>query len=88
MSTLVASYLARMRGSSEPENSVLREQTLSDFIRKLRSFLLDHGNESGADHDKNVENFRKDLDRLLIPADSHARRNHLLDPESQERRIG
>jgi hypothetical protein len=71
-----------MRGSSEPENSVLREQTLSNFMRKLRSYILDHGNESGTDHDKNVESFRKDLERLLIPPDANARRHaFLLDPE-------
>ena len=80
LATLVASYLARTRGSSEPETSLLREQALNNFIRRLRSFILDSGFRDG--HDQVVENFRNELERLLNPADPNAKRNRLLfDPK-------
>jgi hypothetical protein len=66
-STLVASYLAAMRGLSEPEYSFVRQHTLSSFIRKVEDFLLDHGTESGSGHDHVVETFRGEFDRLLTP---------------------
>ncbi|KAH9974911.1 hypothetical protein BGW80DRAFT_122681 [Lactifluus volemus] len=66
-STIIASYLAYMRGSSEPEYSYLRQQTLTNFIRKLEGFILDHGTESGYDHDDTVETFREEFERLLVP---------------------
>jgi hypothetical protein len=66
-STIIASYLAYMRGSSEPEYSYLRQQTLTNFIRKLEGFILDHGTESGYDHDDTVETFREEFERLLAP---------------------
>ena len=59
LATLVASYLARTRGSSEPETSLLREQALNNFIRRLRSYVLDAGLQDG--HDRVVENFRNEL---------------------------
>jgi hypothetical protein len=59
LATLVASFLAHMRGSSEPENPFLRGQALSNFIRKLDAFILDHGSESGSDYDKSAENFAR-----------------------------
>ncbi|KAA1470791.1 hypothetical protein DENSPDRAFT_752522, partial [Dentipellis sp. KUC8613] len=43
--TLVASYLARARGSNEPEQSLLRVQALEHFIREANAFKLDHGHE-------------------------------------------
>jgi hypothetical protein len=80
LATLVASYLARTRGSSEPETSLLREQTLNNFIRRLRSFVLDTGLEDG--HDHVVENFRNELERLLNPTDPNAKKNRLIfDPK-------
>jgi SMODS and SLOG-associating 2TM effector domain len=56
-----------MRGSNEPEYSYLRQHTLTSFIRKLEAFLLDHGTERGNAHDKSVEDFRDEFERLLIP---------------------
>lgn len=43
LSTLAASYLARMRGSEEPEKSRLRSHELSNFIRSCEAFILDYG---------------------------------------------
>jgi hypothetical protein len=80
LATLVASYLARTRGSSEPETSLLREHTFDNFIRRLRSFILDTGMEDG--HDHVVENFRNELERLLNPSDPNAKKNRLIfDPK-------
>ena len=80
LATLVASYLARTRGSSEPETSLLREQALNNFIRRLRSFILDVGWQDG--HDQVVENFRNELERLLNPSDPNAKKNRLIfDPK-------
>ncbi|KAF8258639.1 hypothetical protein EI94DRAFT_1707802 [Lactarius quietus] len=76
LATLVASYLARTRGSSEPETSLLRKQALNNFIRRLRSFILDTGLQDG--HDQVVENFRNELERLLNPSDPNAKKNPLL----------
>jgi SMODS and SLOG-associating 2TM effector domain len=56
-----------MRGSSEPEYSFVRHHTLSSFIRRVEDFLLDHGTESGNDHNHTVETFRGEFDRLLTP---------------------
>ncbi|KAI0247244.1 hypothetical protein BJV78DRAFT_1133604 [Lactifluus subvellereus] len=47
MSKLVASYLARVRGSNEPEFSLLRAKALSHFLREVNAFILDHGHEVG-----------------------------------------
>ena len=80
LATLVASYLARTRGSSEPETSLLREQALNNFIRRLESFVLDAGLQDG--HDHVVENFRNELERLLNPSDPNAKKNRLIfDPK-------
>ena len=76
LATLVASYLARTRGTGEPETSLLREQALNNFIRRLRSFILDAGLQDG--HDRVVENFRNELERLLNPSDPNAKKNRLL----------
>ncbi|KDQ57957.1 hypothetical protein JAAARDRAFT_252868 [Jaapia argillacea MUCL 33604] len=47
MTTLVASYLAKMRGSSEPDLSITRTKDLDAFIREVDGFVLDHGSETG-----------------------------------------
>ncbi|KAI9455706.1 hypothetical protein BJY52DRAFT_630564 [Lactarius psammicola] len=79
LSTLVASYLARTRGTSEPESSLLREQALSNFIRKLRAFILDHGTEKG--YDQAIEKYRKEFERLLSASDPNTKKPPLFDPE-------
>jgi hypothetical protein len=43
MSTALASYLAKARGSGEPEFSNLRSRELSTFIREVQAFVLDKG---------------------------------------------
>jgi hypothetical protein len=72
-STVVAAYLATMRGSSEPEYSLLREFVLTGFIRKLEAFLLDHGAECGNDYKEDVDRFRDEFNQLLVPPGSGGR---------------
>lgn len=43
LTTIVASYLARVRGSGEPENSRIRTKELDHFIREVESTVLDRG---------------------------------------------
>ncbi|KAI0300700.1 hypothetical protein B0F90DRAFT_1629429, partial [Multifurca ochricompacta] len=56
-STLVASYLARTRGSNEPQFSLLRAKALSHFCGS-RGFQLDHGHEIGDKWDSKIDGFR------------------------------
>ncbi|KAG9312533.1 hypothetical protein JVU11DRAFT_6928 [Chiua virens] len=60
LATLVASYLARVRGSGEPELSVMRVKDLEHFIRDCRGFELDHG------HDKTTNHHHCPVNRRLL----------------------
>jgi hypothetical protein len=46
ISTLLASYLASVRGSGEPEFSTIRERELNTFLREIEAFIMDHGSLS------------------------------------------
>ncbi|KZP18918.1 hypothetical protein FIBSPDRAFT_863270 [Athelia psychrophila] len=70
MSTLVASYLARMRGSREPELSLARVKDLDHFIRDAEVFQLDQGNVNDGSHDKELEEFRHRFEELLEVAEA------------------
>lgn len=65
LATLVASYLARARGSNEPELSITRCKDLDHFIRETQAFQLDHGHSQGAEHDDTLNKFRRDFEALL-----------------------
>ncbi|KAG0706939.1 hypothetical protein DFH29DRAFT_96249 [Suillus ampliporus] len=72
MSTLVASYLARTRGSNEPELSITRVKDLDQFLRDCLAFKMDHGHEYGTpDNGLNnrLEQLRKRFEELLGNAD-------------------
>jgi hypothetical protein len=43
LSTILASYLAKVRGSGEPEFSTIRMRELNSFLREVETFILDHG---------------------------------------------
>jgi len=62
---LVASYLARARGSNEPELSIARCKDLDQFIRETKSFQLDHGHVQGPEHDDQLNGFRQRFEELL-----------------------
>lgn len=65
LSTLVASYLARMRGSREPELSLSRTKDLEHFIRDAKAFELDHGGVTDGTKDSELDEFRRRLEELL-----------------------
>ncbi|KAI0030030.1 hypothetical protein K488DRAFT_18988, partial [Vararia minispora EC-137] len=62
-STILASYLARARGSGEPERSALRVHSLEHFLRRVQAFCDDHGEEDG--HNEQLRSFRIELEELL-----------------------
>ncbi|KAF9267212.1 hypothetical protein L218DRAFT_856485, partial [Marasmius fiardii PR-910] len=65
LSTLVASYLARARGSNEPELSITRVKDLEQFIRECEAFKMDHGHETGHEYDPQMNRFRERFEELL-----------------------
>jgi len=65
LSTLVASYLARARGSNEPELSIARTKDLEQFIRECRTFQMDHGHIIGNNFDEDLVRFRNRYEELL-----------------------
>ncbi|KAF7979992.1 hypothetical protein HWV62_40080 [Athelia sp. TMB] len=69
LSTLVASYLARMRGSREPELSLTRTKDLDHFIREVQAFQMDKGHVADGSEDAALEEFRHRFEELLGNAD-------------------
>jgi len=65
LSTLTASYLARARGSNEPELSTIRVKDLDQFIRECEAFSLDSGHLDGHEYDDRVTAFRSRFEELL-----------------------
>jgi len=65
LSTIVASYLARSRGSNEPELSIARTKDLEQFIRECEAFKMDHGHVVGTEYDRELETFRRRFEELL-----------------------
>jgi SMODS and SLOG-associating 2TM effector domain len=61
----VASYLARARGSNEPEFSILRAKALKHFLREIESFKLDYGHEAGHKWNDKINGFRLGLESML-----------------------
>ncbi|KAF9242831.1 hypothetical protein BU15DRAFT_60126 [Melanogaster broomeanus] len=74
--TMVASYLARARGSNEPELSITRVKDLEQFLRESRAFQMDHAHEYATPEnglDQRVENFRRRFEELLGNANGERR---------------
>ena len=65
LSTLVASYLARMRGSNEPELSITRTKDLEQFIRQCNAFQMDRGHITGNEEDDTLNELRRKFEELL-----------------------
>ncbi|KAG2148831.1 hypothetical protein DEU56DRAFT_926411 [Suillus clintonianus] len=66
--TLVASYLARTRGSNEPELSITRVKDLDQFLRDCLAFKMDHGHEYGSpgdDLNARLDHLRRRFEELL-----------------------
>ncbi|KAG6840894.1 hypothetical protein C0991_003418, partial [Blastosporella zonata] len=65
MSTLTAAYLARARGSHEPELSITRVKDLEQYIREADAFQMDHGHVITNEHDDQLFRFRERFEELL-----------------------
>ncbi|KAK0502366.1 hypothetical protein EDD18DRAFT_1065370 [Armillaria luteobubalina] len=65
ISTMVASYLARARGSNEPQLSLARAKDLEQFIRECKAFEMDHGHDMGHEFDSRLDYFRRRYEELL-----------------------
>lgn len=65
LATMVASYLARARGSNEPELSIARTKDLEQFIRQCEIFQMDKGNEMGDKFDAELAGLRTRFEELL-----------------------
>lgn len=61
----MASYLARARGSNEPELSITRVKDLEQFIRECEAFQMDNGHTFGNRYDAELENLRRRFEELL-----------------------
>lgn len=72
LSTLVASYLARARGSNEPELSITRVKDLEHFIRECDAFQMDYGHVMTNEHDEQLFRFRSNFEELLGNANGYA----------------
>lgn len=73
LSTIVASYLARARGSNEPELSIARVKDLEQFIRECEAFKMDNGHVYGDRFDSALEDFRARFEDLLGNANGERR---------------
>ncbi|TFK36738.1 hypothetical protein BDQ12DRAFT_633635 [Crucibulum laeve] len=65
LATVVASYLARARGSNEPELSITRVKDLEHFIRECKAFQLDHGHVITNEFDERLIGMRDRFEELL-----------------------
>ena len=64
-STLVASYLAKARGSGEPETSIARCKDLEHFVRDCEAFVLDKGWLVGGQYDEMVNRYRRRFEEIM-----------------------
>ncbi|KAF5347805.1 hypothetical protein D9756_010274 [Leucocoprinus leucothites] len=74
--TIVASFLARARGSHEPELSITRAKDLEQFIRECEAFKMDYGLFRGSQNPEQsakVETFRDRFEDLLGNASGERR---------------
>ncbi|OBZ69720.1 hypothetical protein A0H81_10554 [Grifola frondosa] len=65
LSTIAASYLARARGSGEPEVSTAKWKDLEAFIRDCEAFVLDSGHLVGPEHDPVLERYRRRFEEIM-----------------------
>ncbi|KAJ7463921.1 hypothetical protein B0H11DRAFT_83693 [Mycena galericulata] len=65
LSTVVASYLARARGSNEPELSIARCKDLDQYIRECETFMMDLGHLTDNEHDQRLNKLRERFEELL-----------------------
>jgi len=65
LSTVLASFLAKARGSGEPEHSQLRARELDTFIREVEAWTMDHGHFVGSQYDERINMFRERFEQIV-----------------------
>lgn len=65
LSTMLASFLAKARGSGEPDFSNLRARELDTFIREADAWILDHRYNVGSEYDETINMFRARYERII-----------------------
>ncbi|KAF9483661.1 hypothetical protein BDN70DRAFT_873501 [Pholiota conissans] len=65
LATVVASYLARARGTREPELSIARVKDLEQFIRECQAFKMDYGHIIDNQYDTDLRRLRERFEELL-----------------------
>jgi len=91
LATLVAAFLARARGSGEPELSNNRVEALDRFIRKCRAFQMDQGDITGNKYDQELTELRREFEEILgnvtdrasVPSDPQKKPDPPTDPEKK-----
>ena len=71
---MVASYMARARGSGEPELSITRVKDLEQLLRECRAFQMDHAHEYGTPENglnDRLEDLRRKFEELLGNANGY-----------------
>ncbi len=62
---MFASYLAKVRGSGEPESSKARVKDLERFIREVEAFLTDYGDVNTNRLDGKIQSLRLEFEEIL-----------------------
>ena len=76
---MVASYMARARGSGEPELSITRVKDLEHLLRECRAFQMDYAHEYGTPEnglDNRLEDLRRRFEELLGNANGYVAVEH------------
>ncbi|KII89776.1 hypothetical protein PLICRDRAFT_39944 [Plicaturopsis crispa FD-325 SS-3] len=86
LSSLVASYLARTRGSNEPELSIQRTGGLNQLIRDCETLHMDKGHLTSDDTaEKMLVKLRDRFEELLGNAKAERRNGTAVSPQSRDR---
>ena len=70
-STLVVSFLARVRGSNNPELSITRVKDLEQFICECQALEMDYGHVIGDKYDSELIHFQNRFEELLGNANEY-----------------
>ncbi|KZV81069.1 hypothetical protein EXIGLDRAFT_755852, partial [Exidia glandulosa HHB12029] len=84
LSTIIGSYLARMRGTAEPDLSKSRAKGWERFLRSCevnadgyQAYLVDHGEEPARDHIDRINEYRQEFEELEGSANAEQKGNHV-----------
>lgn len=64
-STIIASYLTRVRNSNEPETSNAQVCNLSKFVRECYAFVEDHEHDTGQEYDARMNELWNRMEEVL-----------------------